>query len=88
MKSDTSGDAPQYEAARLRQALAEDPRTAELGIGVTVRPGEVFLRGEVLTDERRERIGQVVAELAPDRTIHNDVQVSNCAEPDGEERLR
>jgi osmotically-inducible protein OsmY len=83
-----SYEPPQYAAARLHEALAKDPRIAELGIRVTVRPGEVFLRGEVLTEERRDRIAAVVAELAPDLTIHNDVRVVDCAEPTGRERLQ
>jgi len=81
-------DAPQYAAMRLQQALAEDPRTAELGIKVTVRPGEVFLRGEVMTEERRDRLAEVVAEHAPDLRIHNEVRLADCTEPTGEETLR
>jgi osmotically-inducible protein OsmY len=85
---DTDDEAPQYAAARLHEALAEDPRTAELGIKVTVRPGEVFLRGEVLTEGRRDRLTEVIGELAPDLRIHNEVRVADCAEPTGRETLR
>ena len=35
---------PQYLVARLRRALAEDPRTAELGVQVTIRGDVVVLR--------------------------------------------
>jgi osmotically-inducible protein OsmY len=81
-------EAPQYSAARLQQAMAEDPRTTELGIKVTVRPGHVFLRGEVMSAVRRDRLAEVVAELAPDLQIHNEVRVSEVAEPLDEERLQ
>lgn len=81
-------EAPQYSAARLQQALAEDPRTTELGIKVTVRPGNVFLRGDVMTRERRDRLAEVVHEIAPDLHIHNEVRVAEVGEPDDEETLQ
>ncbi len=80
-------EAPQYAAAHLHDALANDPRTTELGIKVTVRPGEVFLRGEVLTEDRRDRIAEVVGELVPDLRIHNEIHVVDCGEPTGRETL-
>jgi hypothetical protein len=83
-----SDEAPQYEATRLQQALAEDPRTTELGIKVTVRPGHVFLRGQVMTPGRRDRLAEVVAEEAPELVIHNEVRVADVGEPDSEETLR
>jgi osmotically-inducible protein OsmY len=80
-------EAPQYAAAHLQQALAEDDRTTELGIRVTIRRDEVFLRGEVTTEERRDRLAEVVAELEPGLRIHNEVRVTDCAEPTGQETL-
>jgi osmotically-inducible protein OsmY len=81
-------EAPQYEATRLQQALAEDPRTTELGIKVLVRPGHVFLRGDVMSPARRDLLTEVVAERAPGLTIHNEVRVAEVGEPAGEETLR
>ena len=46
-------EAPQYVAARVQRALAEDERTNELGIRVDVRGEQLFLRGQVAGDERR-----------------------------------
>jgi len=81
-------EAPQYAATRLQQALAEDQRTTELGIKVTIRPGNnVFLRGEVMTEERRRRLEEVVAEVAPQLRIHNEVRVVECDEPTERETL-
>ena len=81
-------EAPQYSAARIQQAVAEDSRTTELGIKVMVRPGHVFLRGEVMSPQRRERLTEVVAELAPDLQIHNEVRVADMPEPIDEEKLQ
>ena len=68
-------EAPQYLVARLRRALAEDPRTAEQGVLVHVRDRTVSLTGEVATNQRRDALTVVVAEHAPDMTVNNDVQV-------------
>jgi osmotically-inducible protein OsmY len=78
---------PQYLVQRLRRALAQDPRTAELGVQVKVRGAVVFLTGEVVTRQRCEQLAQVVAETAPGLTVHNDVHVVPARAPDGREEL-
>ncbi|MGK8488687.1 BON domain-containing protein [Nocardia asiatica] len=85
---------PQYLVARLRRALAEDPRTAELGVQVTIRGDVVVLGGEVSSDQRKQQMETVVREQLPHARIHNDVHVTRPAapvetetlEPDGPER--
>jgi BON domain len=77
----------QYLVQRLRRAIEQDPRTAELGVQVKVRGAVVFLTGEVVTQQRCEQIAQVVAETAPELTVHNDVQVVPAKTPDGREEL-
>ncbi|HEU5474974.1 MAG TPA: BON domain-containing protein [Actinophytocola sp.] len=84
----TDQDAPQYRAARLRQALAEDPRTTELGVRVTVRGEHVLLSGQVVSEQRRDELARVLAEIAPNLEIYNDVRVTNAGEPSGREDLR
>jgi osmotically-inducible protein OsmY len=79
---------PQYLAGRIREALAEDPRTNELGIRVVVRADQVFVQGQVAADERRERILEVVQEHCPGMKIHDELTVPECGEPEGEERLQ
>lgn len=79
---------PQYLAAHLRQALAEDPRTAEQGVRVHVRDRTVHLSGEVATAHRRDALAAVVAEHAPDMTIRNDVQVVLTGQPAERKELR
>ncbi|MEU5694958.1 BON domain-containing protein [Actinosynnema sp. NPDC020468] len=80
--------AEQYLAARLRRALAEDPRTAELGVRVTVRGDNVLLSGDVASPERRAELEAVVHDVAPEVTVLDDVKVVPVGEPDGSEEIR
>ncbi|WP_020667063.1 hypothetical protein [Amycolatopsis nigrescens] len=81
-------DVPQYRAAELRRALAEDARTVELGIRVFVRGRQVHLCGEVATEGRRAALAEVLHELAPDLLVRNDVRVMSAEAPAGREELR
>lgn len=45
----------QYLAANLRRAVAEDPRTAELGVRITVRGDHVMLSGDVACADAARR---------------------------------
>lgn len=86
MTEETSpGD--EYLAQRLRDALAEDPRVGELGIGVTVADGRAYLSGEVATPERQHAVAAVAAEVLPDHEVHNDVSVTSWTEADDMEVL-
>ncbi|MER7207443.1 BON domain-containing protein [Streptosporangium sp. NPDC000239] len=80
-------EAPQYVAARVQRALAEDDRTNELGIRVDVRGGQLFLRGQVSGDERRTLIADVAHEAAPELTLRNEITVLDVRGPGEEERL-
>ncbi|MFI7707947.1 BON domain-containing protein [Nonomuraea sp. NPDC049480] len=80
-------EAPQYVAARVQQALAEDTRTHELGIRVDIRGDQLFLRGQVSGAEQRERLGQVAHEAAPELRVHNEIQVVDATEPGEDEHL-
>ncbi|MGV9680704.1 nucleotidyltransferase family protein [Nocardia sp. NPDC003482] len=85
---DPSGDVlPQYLVANLRRAFAEDPRTAELGVQVTIRGDVVVLDGEVACEQRRTHLEDVVHEHAPNLRVHNDVRVSTTTAPADHERL-
>ncbi|MEO6082099.1 MAG: BON domain-containing protein [Umezawaea sp.] len=78
----------QYLSARLRRAIAEDPRTTELGVRVTVRGDHVLLSGDVACEERRAELEAVVHEVAPDLQVLDDVRVVSVGEPEGSEELR
>jgi len=80
-------EAPQYVAARVQQALAEDARTHELGIRVDVRGDQLFLRGQVSGAEQRERLGEVARETAPALRVHNEVKIVEVSEPGEDEHL-
>ena len=77
----------EYLAQHVREALAQDPRVADLAITVTAEPGRVYLSGEVATEERRNTIGAVAGELLPDHDVRNQVTVTDCREPEGVENL-
>lgn len=89
MNGNPSGEnvLPQYLVANLRRAFAEDPRTAELGVQVTIRGNVVVLSGEVTSPQRREQLAEVVHEHAPKLRVHNDVRVSAPAGPADTEEL-
>jgi hypothetical protein len=75
--------------ARIREALAEDPRLNELDIQVTITAGKVFLLGEVNSEERRRIATQVAAEIIPDdMELVNDLWVAHYKESPETERLR
>ncbi|WP_431965579.1 BON domain-containing protein [Nocardia sp. bgisy134] len=78
---------PQYLVARLRRALAEDPRTAELGVQVTIRGEVVVLDGEVTSAHCKQQMEKVVREQLPGVVIHNDVHVTVPTAPTGTEHL-
>ncbi|MEU4341982.1 BON domain-containing protein [Nocardia sp. NPDC023852] len=72
---------PQYLVAHLRRALAEDPRTAELGVHVTIRGDVVVLGGEVSSERIKQQLETIVREQLPQVRIHNDVHVTHLAAP-------
>lgn len=61
-----------YTEAHVAEALATDQRVATLGIEVSIRAREVFLSGDVGTRERKDAVSEVVTELLPGYTVHND----------------
>ncbi|GAA2687273.1 MULTISPECIES: BON domain-containing protein [Nonomuraea] len=80
-------EAPQYVAARVQRALAEDDRTHELGIRVDVRGDQLFLRGQVTGEEHRRQMERVAQEAAPELHVHNELQVVQVREPGEDEHL-
>ncbi|MEV6239854.1 BON domain-containing protein [Lentzea sp. NPDC051838] len=81
-------ESEQYLAANLRRTVAEDPRTAELGVRIVVRGDHAMVSGDVACEDRRRALEEVLHEVAPELTILNDVRVTPAGEPDGEEDLR
>lgn len=79
---------PEYQIANVRRALAEDERTAELGVRVTVHGGAIMLSGDVESERRRTEIETVLHEVASDMRVINDIRVTEVGEPIGREELR
>lgn len=69
-----------YTAAHVQEALAQDGRVGELGIGVDVSDNMVTLQGIVPTQERRDAIEQVVEELLPGYVVRNRINVEEVGE--------
>lgn len=78
---------PQYLVAHLRRSFAEDPRTSELGVRVSIRGDQVYLGGEVQSEQRKRELEEVVHEQLPSVHIRNDVHVLDCRAPGEEEDL-
>jgi osmotically-inducible protein OsmY len=77
-----AGVPDEYLVAHANEALAGDPRTAELELDVTVDGHEVVLTGTVATPERQAAVGEVVAKALPGREVRNLTGVDGqTAEP-------
>ena len=82
---DTGDD--QYLIERIHEALATDPRVNELELEVSVAAGRVYVTGTVASQERQEAVADVVAELAPDRDVHNQTTVVHLSSEPEVEKL-
>jgi hypothetical protein len=69
----------EYLVAHAGEALATDPRTAELELDVSVDGREVVLTGTVATPERQAAVGEVVAKALPGREVRNLTSVGDEA---------
>jgi osmotically-inducible protein OsmY len=65
-----------YAVQRLRDALAGDPRVAEMGLDVRTVAGKVFVTGQVPTAERQAAVAAVAAEVLPEYEVHNETVVT------------
>jgi BON domain-containing protein len=76
-----------YREEGLRQALASDPRVAELELDVTIAGDRVVISGTVPTEDRRAAVAEITRELCPDLTIDNRTVVPSLPMTDDEERV-
>jgi hypothetical protein len=72
-----AGVPDEYLVAHACEALAADPRTAELELDVSVDGREVIVAGTVATPERQAAVGEVVAKALPGREVRNLTAVEN-----------
>lgn len=80
--------AANHAIARLREALAEDPRTNELDIQIEQEGKRFLLRGEVMTEARRDAVSQIVRENFPGFEIENQLRISSFSEPSETEEIK
>ena len=78
---------PEYLAQRLRDAIAADPRTGELGLEVAVVGEGLAVRGVVGSEERRLAIGAVAKEALPGTEVRNETVVKEVNDPGAEESI-
>lgn len=78
---------PHYDVAHLADRLAQDPRTAELGIRARIHGDGLYLEGEVNSEEQKRLIGEVAHEQLPALALHNDLRVHVARRPDHGEEL-
>jgi hypothetical protein len=76
---------PDYLLEHIHEALAD--RAGELGVRATLTTSGVFLTGEVASPEQQQAVAAVVADVAPDRPVHNQTTVMDYPESDIAERL-
>ena len=76
-----------YVIQRVRDALAADERGAEMGVEVRIAAGKVFLTGQVPTEERRQAVGVVAAEVVAEYEVHNETVVTELGDHPRVERI-
>lgn len=83
MEKLASEEPAKYLVAKIREALAQDPRTNVLDVQVRVAAERVYLMGTLELEERREAVQTVVQELLPDgMTLFNNIAIAcYSAEP-------
>ena len=74
-----------YDAEHIRDALIHDPRVNELDVHLRQVNDTLVVTGNVGSEQRRDAITAVVAELAGDVKVRNDVTVTDLSAPPGQE---
>jgi hypothetical protein len=84
-----SGSTREYREEEVRTALATDPRVGEPELSVTIAGDAVIVRGVVPTEERRDQVAAVVADVAPELEFVDAIEVATAfPRPRGGEEVR
>jgi osmotically-inducible protein OsmY len=70
-----------YLAERVRAHLATDQRVGEVGLVVRIIPGSLVITGSVPTEECRQAIAEVAAEIGGSILIANETVVTPAPSP-------
>ncbi|HEX5535283.1 MAG TPA: hypothetical protein VFX33_16200 [Actinomycetales bacterium] len=62
-----------YDLRHVEQRLAEDPRTAEMGVQLVSHSGRLFVRGQVSSDQRLRAVLEVIRELCPGADLVDEI---------------
>jgi osmotically-inducible protein OsmY len=81
------GAPDEYLVAHASEALITDSRVAELGLHVSVSGLDVFVTGDVSTEDQRQAVSEVLQQVLPDHTIHNQVATPDLQEVGEPEEL-
>lgn len=73
---------PDYLLAHIRQALAEDGRTAQQDLKILLDGNKLVVKGECCTPLRCQAIEDVIRSVAPNLEIHNQVTLTHHAAPE------
>ena len=71
---DAVAEADHHLVARVRQALATDPRLGEVELSVTRQDGQLLVSGEVATEQRRAVVEEVVRRTTGHEPVCVDVR--------------
>jgi malonyl CoA-acyl carrier protein transacylase len=63
-----------YQLKDVERLLAEDDRTSELQIRLTMTAGQLVVRGRVASLERIERVLQIIREQCPDVPLVDELE--------------
>jgi predicted nucleotidyltransferase len=77
-----------YVIGRLKERLAEDPRLNELDIEIDCHGDRLLLRGEVMTEERRQTVESVAREVFPGLGVENQIRVTRISPLTDAEEMR
>jgi hypothetical protein len=72
-----------YRLRHVEQRLAEDERTAELGVHLRESSGRIFLGGQVASEAGREHVLELVRELCPDCDVVDELTCADATLAEG-----
>ena len=80
-------DPDAYVLQHVREALASDPRTGELGLDVAFEGTALVISGVVGSAERRAAVLDVAREVAPEVEVVNRTEVKEVRPPAPQENI-